>query len=83
MIATCQYLEGSYGKKGDRLFSRVCGDRTRGNGFKLKERRFRLDIRKKSVTVRMVRHWHRLPRDVVDASSTETFKARLIRPWAT
>ena len=42
-----------------------------------------MDIRKKSFTVRVVRHWHRLPRDVVDAPSMETFKARLIRPWAT
>ena len=71
------------GKEGDRLYSRVCGDRTRGNGFKLKEGRFRLDTRKKSFTVRVERHWHRLPRDVVDAPSMETFKARLIRPWAT
>ncbi len=36
-----------------------------------------LDIRKKSFTVRVVRHWNRLPRDVVDAPSMETFKERL------
>ena len=35
--AAFQYLKGSYRKEGDRLFSRVCGDRTRGNGFKLRE----------------------------------------------
>ena len=46
LIAACQYLKGSYRKKGDRLFSRVGGDRTRGNDFKLKEYRFRLDKRK-------------------------------------
>ena len=36
------------------------------DGFELKEGRFRLDMRKKVFMIRMVRQWHRLPREVVD-----------------
>ncbi|KFO65836.1 hypothetical protein N302_07461, partial [Corvus brachyrhynchos] len=47
------------------------------NGFKLQEGRSRLDISKKFFTVRVVRHWHRLPREAVDTPSLAVFKARL------
>jgi len=61
----------------------VCADRTSRNGFKLKEGRFRLDIRKKCFTVWVVRHWNRLPRDVVDNPLVEMFKVRLDQALAT
>jgi len=75
-IAAFQFLKGVYKKAG--YFTRAWSDRTRGNGFRLKEGRFRLDIRKKLFTMRVVRHWHRLPTEVVNAPSLEVFKARLV-----
>ena len=78
-FARPKYLKGPYKKDGDNLFSRACCDRTRGDGFKLREGRFRLD-RRKTFLQRDVRPWPRLPREVVEAPSLVTFQARLDGP---
>ena len=77
LTAAFQYLKGACRKEVDNLFSKACCDRTRSNGFKLREGRYRLDRRKIFFTMRVVKHWNRLPREAVEALSLETFKARL------
>jgi len=56
LIVDFQYLKGAYKQKEERLFMKVDSDRTRGNGFKLRKGRFRLDMRRKIFTQRVVTH---------------------------
>jgi len=56
LIAAFRYLKGAYRKVGEGLSVRACSRRTRGNGFKPKQRKFRLDFRKKFFTLKVVRH---------------------------
>ena len=82
LIAAFQYLKGAYRKDGEGVFNRQFSGRMSGNVFKLKEGRFRSDVRKKFFPVRVARHWNRLPREVVAAPSLAVFKARLDGAWS-
>ena len=64
-------------------FSHITSDRMRENGFKLCQVRFCLDIRKNLSSERVVMHWHRLPREMVEPPSPEMFRKRADGHWVT
>ena len=57
IIVTIQCLKGAYNKDGDKIFSRAGSNKT--HSFKLEESRFKLDIRKKFFTMKVVKHWNK------------------------
>ncbi|KAK4829369.1 hypothetical protein QYF61_003296 [Mycteria americana] len=77
LITVYSFLKGGSRGGGAGLLSLVTSDRTGANGMKLHQGKFRLDIKKRFFTERVVGHWNSLPREVVTAPSPSGFKERL------
>lgn len=76
LVATCQCLKVCQEAR-EGLIGRSCSDRISSNGYKLKERKLMLNIRKEFFTARVMRYRDRLPREVVDTPVVAMFTTRL------
>ncbi|PKU45997.1 hypothetical protein llap_3698 [Limosa lapponica baueri] len=74
LITLYNYMKRGFREVGVGLFSQITGNRTKGNSLKLRQGTFRLNIRIKLFTKRIIKHWNRLPRQVVESPSLEAFK---------
>lgn len=74
ITGVCKYLKGVSKDDRDKFFSVVCSERKGGNFNKLKCRKLHLNIRKKLFTVRIVKLWNRLSKEVVGSISLDILK---------
>ena len=77
LITVSTFLKGGSGGGGAGLLCLLTSNRTQGKGMKLRQGRFRLDVRKRFFTERVVGHWNRIPKEVVMAPSLSKCKERL------
>lgn len=88
-----KYLNEGCNKEGVRLSSLMPSNRIRDHGHKLKHRRLPVNIRKHFFTMRVTKHWHRVPREAAESPSLEVFKNHVdtvqntliylcVPPWA-